>query len=177
VRSAEGAPLGDVFSFMSGLYFRGKIAYARHFGRPPLGLPGGLVISPCEGLRHPDERVTRERLRVWAEVDIDLAEPRYLGPMETHVKALAAALASDCQVILLGSVATPKYVKPLLDAFGERLLFPEDFVGRGDMSRGALLLRAAGADHELPYAPVATSRRSGAKPVPAAELRPFPAKK
>jgi hypothetical protein len=166
-----------VFSFMSGLYFRGKLAYSRHFGQPPQGLPGGLVISPCEGLRHPDERVTRARLREWAQVDIDLAEPRYLQPMLTHVRALASALDGDCQVVLLGSVATPKYVKPLLEAFGNRLVFPSDFVGRGDMSRGALLLRAARLDHELPYAPVAGTPRSGIKPVPAAQLRPLPEKK
>src|SRR2546421_1260861 len=138
VRAPEGAPLGEVFSFMSGLYFRGKLAYARAFGRPPQGLPGGLVISPTEGLRYPEERVTRARLLAWAEVDIDLAEPRYLAPFTAHVQALAAALDRRCRIVLLGSVATPKYVQPLLQAFGERLLFPSDFVGRGDMSRGAL---------------------------------------
>src|SRR5215203_2835314 len=29
LRSTEGAPIGDVFSFLSGLYFRGKLAYAK----------------------------------------------------------------------------------------------------------------------------------------------------
>ena len=47
---------------------------------------------------------------------------------------------------------------------GGRLLFPTDFVGRGDMSRGALLLRAARADEELAYAPVATAVRRGKRP-------------
>jgi hypothetical protein len=174
VRSPGGAPLGEVFSFMSGLYFRGKLAYARAFGRPPPGLPGALVISPAEGLRYPEEMMTVERLRAWAKIDIDLGEPRYLAPLTTHLTALAAATDARCRFVLLGSVAEPKYVTPMLAAFGERLFFPSDFVGRGDMSRGALLLRAARLDHELPYAPVGASARKGVKPVPAAQLRPLP---
>jgi hypothetical protein len=171
VRSPQGAPLGEVFSFLSGLYFRGKLAYAQAFGRPPSGLPGALVISPTEGLRYPEERVTAERLRAWGTVDINVADPRYLAPLSTHARALAAA--TRCRIILLGSVATPKYVQPLLEAFGDRLMFPPDFVGRGDMSRGALLLRAARQEHELDYAPVASTPRQGAKAVPAAKLRPY----
>jgi hypothetical protein len=172
VRSPQGAPLGEVFSFLSGLYFRGKIAYARTFGRPPRGLPGALVISPTEGLRYPEEHVTADRLRAWAEVDIDAADPRYVVPLTRHIDALAAA--TDCRVILLGSVATSKYVQALLRAFGDRLLFPPDFVGRGDMSRGGLMLRAARQNLELPYIPVADSPRKGARPIPAAVLRPDP---
>ncbi|HUF36264.1 MAG TPA: hypothetical protein VMN37_09950 [Gemmatimonadales bacterium] len=66
--------------------------------------------------------------------------------------------------MLLGSVATGKYVDVLLDVVGERLLFPTDFVGRGDMSRGALLLRAARERTELAYEPVATAVRRGRRP-------------
>jgi hypothetical protein len=58
-------------------------------------------------------------------------------------------------------VATGKYVDVLLDVVGERLLFPTEFVGRGDMSRGALLLRAARAERELAYAAVAGAVRRG----------------
>jgi hypothetical protein len=158
VRSPEGAPLGEVFAFLSGLYFRGKLTYARAFARPPRGLPGALVISPAEGLRFPEERVTVDRLRAWADVDIHAANPRFTEPLLEHARALAAG--TTCAIVLLGSVATAKYVDPLLRAFGERLLFPADFVGRGDMSRGALLLRAARDGRELDYLPVATSSRS-----------------
>jgi len=35
LRAAGGAQLGDVFSFVSGLYFRGKLAYARRFAAAP----------------------------------------------------------------------------------------------------------------------------------------------
>jgi hypothetical protein len=171
VRSPQGAPLGEVFSFLSGLYFRGKMAYAQAFGRPPRGLPAALVISPTEGLRYPEEHVTADRLRAWAEVDIDAADPRYVVPLTRHIEALAAA--TDCRIILLGSVATSKYVQPLLRAFGDRLLFPPDFVGRGDMSRGGLMLRAARQQLELSYIPVSQSPRKGVRPIPAAVLRPY----
>ena len=62
---AEGAPLGDVFSFVSGLYFRGKLAYARRFAQPPdppdpVAAGGVLVITPNAGLRAADTPVTIE---------------------------------------------------------------------------------------------------------------------
>src|SRR6185295_17697354 len=66
--------------------------------------------------------------------------------------------------VLLGSVATDKYVQPLSRVFGDRLLFPRDFVGRGDMSRGAILLRAARAGRELSYVPIAETKRHGQRP-------------
>ena len=89
VRSREGAPLGEVFSFLSGLYFRGKLAYAEAFGRPPPGLRGALVISPSEGLRFPHERVDVARLRAWAQVPIDERNARFTAPLVEHAEALA----------------------------------------------------------------------------------------
>jgi len=162
VRSPGGAALGDVFTFLSGLYFRGKLTYARAFARPSHGLPGALVITAGEGLRYPEERVTAARLERWAGVPVDQTNPHFTGPLVAHAEALAAA-DDRCEVVLLGSVATGKYVDPLLHVFGKRLLFPSEFVGRGDMSRGALLLRAARAGKELPYAPVLGATRRGAR--------------
>jgi hypothetical protein len=66
--------------------------------------------------------------------------------------------------VLLGSIASPKYVDVLLDVFGDRLHFPLDFVGRGDMSRGGLLLRQATAGVELEYGPVRGAVRRGTRP-------------
>ena len=34
-----GAPIGEVFSFLSSLYFRGKLTYAQRFAAPPTGVP------------------------------------------------------------------------------------------------------------------------------------------
>jgi predicted kinase len=164
LRSAEGAPLGELFSFVSGLYFRGKMTYAQAFGRVPAGLSGGLVISPAEGLRFLHERVTLDRLREWADVDIDEKNRRFTEPLMAHAAALDATYGARMRIVLLGSVATDKYVGPLSRVFGNRLLFPEDFVGRGDMSRGAILLRAARAGRELSYAPVAETARHGRRP-------------
>jgi hypothetical protein len=143
LHSQEGAPLGELFSFVSGLYFRGKMTYAEAFGRAPEGLTGGLVISPSEGLRFLHERITVERLRAWADVDIDERNARFTEPLIAHAAALDRAHGAHTRFVLLGSVATEKYVGPLSQVFGDRLLFPSDFVGRGDMSRGAILLRAA----------------------------------
>jgi len=160
VRSAGGAPLGEVFSFMSGLYFRGKLAYVRAFA--PAG--GALVITPSGGLCPPDTRVDLARLAEWADVGISAAEPRYREPLVRDARALAERLPRRAEVVLLGSVATGKYVEPLLEALGSRLVFPRDFVGRGDMSRGALMLRSAAASRELTYMAVSANLHRGARP-------------
>ncbi len=72
--------------------------------------------------------------------------------------------AGDPHCVLLGSVASAKYTAPLLEVFGERLLFPVDFVGRGDMSRGGLMLRHARSGIELPYVPVRGAQLHGTRP-------------
>ena len=164
LRAQEGAPLGEVMSFLSGLYFRGKLSYARVYQRPPEGVPGVLVITPREGLRSPDVDVTLKQLQRWARVPIDLREPRYRKPLERDAKRLFRLAGADCDVVLLGSVASGKYVEPLTAVFGERLLFPTAFVGRGDMSRGGLLLRAVDDGRELDYAPVAGAVVHGPRP-------------
>jgi hypothetical protein len=160
----EGSPLGSVFSFVSGLYFRGKLTYAEAFAAPPPGLPGSLVITQSRGLVRPDARVTIDDLRHMASVPIDGGDPRYHEPLARDASLLAASLPPDCPVVLLGSVATTKYLDPLLKAFGERLLFPIDFVGRGDMSRGGLMLRCAQARTELTYVPALGAVRRGQRP-------------
>jgi len=171
VRDGSGATLGEVFSFLSGLYFRGKLAYARAFTRPLAEHAGIYVITPTEGLRLADELVDLERLRAFARVDIASNDPRYREPLDRDVRRLAAHVGADGEVILLGSIATNKYVDPLLAALGERLRFPADFVGRGDMSRGGLLLRCVRAGVELEYVPVHEAVRRGPRP---SRLQPLP---
>src|SRR5687768_10445896 len=169
IRSAEGAAIGDVFSFVSGLYFRGKLAYARRFARPPDPLDpvtagGVLVITPNAGLRSADTAVTLASLQAFAGVDIDLKNPRYRAPLEQGARALWEAVGPDCEVVLLGSIASGKYVELLLPIFGERLMFPPHFVGRGDMSRGGLMLRCVAAGVELDYVPLEGAVRHGQRP-------------
>jgi hypothetical protein len=151
LRRKEGAPLGEVFAFLSGLYFRGKLAYARAFAAPPPGVPGVVVITTNEGLRGPSFPLTIARLRRYARGDIDLRDARYRRPLQRDAKLLAAAAGPDCEVVLLGSVATGKYVDLLLKVFGPALRFPAEFAGRGDMSRGGLMLRCVDAGRELEY--------------------------
>ena len=169
LRSAEGTSLGDVFSFVSGLYFRGKLAYARRFAQPPdpadtVAAGGVLVITPNAGLRSPDTRITRDSLEAFAAVSIDLANPAYRRPLEAGAVSLRDAVGPDCEVVLLGSIASGKYVEVLQPIFGDRLVFPPAFVGRGDMSRGGLMLRCVLAGVELEYAPVAGAARRGQRP-------------
>jgi len=164
LRKPDGAPLGEVFSFLSGLYFRAKLAYARAFAHPPAGMPGALVITPGDGLRRADERITLRRLRRFAGVRIDPSEYRYRRPLERDGRGLAAEAGPDCQIILLGSIATGKYADVLEGVFGDRLRFPAEFVGRGDMSRGGLMLRCVDSLQPLSYIPVEGAIRRGPRP-------------
>jgi hypothetical protein len=169
LRESEGAPIGEVFSFLSGLYFRGKLTYARAFAAPPepqsaISGAGIFVITPTAGLRSADTLVTRNALLRFAAVDVDPADARYRRPLERSAGALAADIGTECDVVLLGSIASPKYVDVLLRIFAERLLFPAEFVGRGDMSRGGLMLRCAASGEQLTYIPVAGAVRHGQRP-------------
>jgi hypothetical protein len=155
LRSPQGAALGSVFSFVSGLYFRGKASYARRFARVRSGLPSALVMTAGGGLCPLDEPVTVDRLRGWARVAVREDNPHFTAPLFRHACELSDAHGENARFVLLGSVATKKYVAPLLEVFGARLLFPRDFAGRGDMSRGSLLLKAVRDGHELDYVPVA----------------------
>src|SRR5207245_2232453 len=163
VRVGAGAPLGEVFSFLSGLYFRGKLTYARAFARPPDGRAGVFVITPTDGLRPADEPVDVARLRRFATVDIEGDDPRYREPLDRDARRLARRIGARGEVVLLGSIATGKYIDPLLAVLGERLRFPAEFVGRGDMSRGGLLLRSERTGAELNYVSVLDVVRRGSR--------------
>jgi len=158
LHSRGGAPLGDVFAFVSGLYFRGKMTYARAFGHSENAEPAALVMTAGGGLCTLDEPLTLERLRRWNAVDIHHENPHFTAPLLRHATLLLEAHSEETRFVLLGSVASRKYVEPLLEVFGERLLYPTDFLGRGDMSRGSLLLRAVREGRELAYGPVETRR-------------------
>jgi hypothetical protein len=169
LRAADGAQLGDVFSFVSGLYFRGKLAYARRFAAAPdpvepVSAGGVLVITPNAGLRAADAPVTLETFLSFAATSIDLNNGTYRQPLERGARALLDAVGPDCEIVLLGSIASGKYVEVLQPIFREKLVFPPAFVGRGDMSRGGLMLRCVDAGVELDYAPVAGAVRHGARP-------------
>ena len=136
--------LGRAFAFMSGLYFRGKLSYAERFGE-------ALVITPTRGLQPASLPFNLKMLREFAVGDVSLDNPEYRLALERDVKALARRISADGQVVLLGSVASGKYVDVLLPVLGDRLRYPLSFIGRGDMSRGGLLLRSAANGEELEY--------------------------
>lgn len=163
-RSPEGVTVEEAFTFMSSLYFRGKITYARHFAAPPpeLALGSGddgiLVIAPGYGLVPPSWRITRERMKKLSHTPVDLKNRSYCEPLQAHAEQLSA-IVPDSKVVLLGSVATGKYVDVLLPVFGDRLLFPREFAGAGDMKRGGMLLRAVREGRELEYVTLDAPRR------------------
>jgi hypothetical protein len=159
LRSPPGATLGEAFSFLSGLYFRGKLAYAERFARPPVGQPGVQVITTDRGLLPADTMISARDLREFGAVDIQSDQPSYRAPLQRDLARLGEL--GDIEVVLLGSIATGKYVDVLMEVMGTRLLFPTAFVGRGDMSRGALLLRAARDGAELSYQTAAGAIRHG----------------
>ena len=163
LREPGGAPLGDVFSFLSGLYFRGKMAYVRRFAEPLGSIPGALVITPTRGLVPPESHITVDVLREFAAGAVEVRNAGYRGPLEMHARALAEH-APEAKMVLLGSIASDKYVDVLTGIFGERLVFPVDFVGRGDMSRGGLMLRCVTAGLELDYVPLEGAVRHGQRP-------------
>lgn len=153
LQSEEGVPIADAFAFMSALYFRGKIAYARRFAvpSPVVGGDGIFVITSGFGLVSPDWRLTPERIKRMQKIDVDVNTRNYTKPLKEHAQLLARALEPDAQVVLLGSVATGKYVDVLRPILGDLLRFPALFAGLGDMARGGLMLRAAREGRELAY--------------------------
>jgi hypothetical protein len=167
----KSVPVGEVFSFLSGLYFRGKLEYARTFAKPPRGVPGALVITSNRGLLDADSPISSADLEAFSQDQIDLANPRYRKPLARHTKTLVKSTPPECEFVLLGSIATNKYSGILIEAFGERLRFPAEFVGRGDMSRGGLLLRCVREQRELEYISVAGAVRHGVRPPKLPPLR------
>jgi hypothetical protein len=156
LRSPEGLPIGEAFCFMSALYFRGKMAYARRFAaawpEAPEQPASILVIAPGFGLVPPEWPLNLARLRKLARTPVDPEHRGYSGPLRRQVRELALRLPPAARIVLLGSIATGKYLDLLVPIMGGRLLFPRVFVGTGDMRRGALMLRAAASGEELEYA-------------------------
>ena len=164
-RTEEGVEIGDAFAFMSALYFRGKIAYARQFAvpSPVIGGDGIFIITSGYGLVPPDWRITEERMKRMRRIDIDVDARSYVKPLREHAQLIARALDQEgddtAEVVLLGSVATGKYVDVLWPILGKRLRFPAAFAGLGDMARGGLMLRAAPAGEELEYTTLDANRK------------------
>jgi hypothetical protein len=157
-----GAPIGEVFAWLSALYFRGKLAYARRFAAPPPALAKALVMAPGAGLRDADTRITAAELRAMGTVDVESAA--FIRPLRRDAAVVNQLCGGGARIVLLGSIATGKYIDTLLEVFGTRLLFPDSFVGRGDMSRGGLLLRAARSGEELSYVPIYNAVLHGPRP-------------
>ena len=171
LRGKSGVELGELFSFLSGLYFRGKLSYSSNFALPPIGVPGTVVITPTRGLMVPTEPLHLERLHEFAQVEIGLTERRFQEPFVQSAEHLVGQLRENCEVVLLGSIATGKYLDTLTSIFGNRLRFPAEFAGRGDMSSGGLLLRCVTEQRELTYVSLSRGARHSSRPPKLPRLR------
>jgi hypothetical protein len=158
----EAVSIGEVYTSISSLYFRGKLAYARRYARVPHSV-GVRIITSDRGLIAADAPVTLDDLSRMACVAIDEREPAYRRRLTESAVELVERLEDDSVVVLLGSLATRKYLDPLGDALGDRLRVPRDFIGLGDMSRGGLLLRAIAEGRELDYVPPPVHRGRSAE--------------
>jgi hypothetical protein len=146
-----GISLGEAFAFMSPLYFAGKLKYVSVFARQMGKIPGALIITPCRGLLAPEAVVNVEELREICGERIVAKNPKYRDPLERDLRALSEAIGTPWRVVLLGSIATKKYIPVLLETLGERLLVPREFVGMGNMQRGALMMRCSREKARLEY--------------------------
>jgi hypothetical protein len=72
----SGAPLGEVYQFISSLYFRGKLEYAEKFKNPPSGVPGVHIITGA-GLKLPETVIRLEELRRISATPIDAENSAY----------------------------------------------------------------------------------------------------
>ena len=161
---AGSATLGEIYSFISGLYFRGKIAYAAAFSSVPGQSSNALVIVPGLGLLPPQTVFSPEQLRATAQIDVDEDNPIHHDTLLAAAGSIDRATGHQCSFVLLGSIASAKYTTALLKVLDRRLLFPAEFVGRGDMSRGGIMLRSAASGEELTYIPVSGAQLRGPRP-------------
>src|SRR4051812_24251563 len=97
--SPGGVTLGEAFSFLSGLYFRGKLAYADRFARPPGGQRGVQVITTDRGLLQADSPVGCRELREFGSLDIRADHPGYREPLARDLAQLSRGPETD--VVLL----------------------------------------------------------------------------
>ena len=183
LQTPGGAPVCEVFAFLSSLYFRGKLAYARAFARPPRALQGVYVITPGAGLLHEATAVTAEHLRGFASVAVDHLNEHYAAPLLRDVKALAAGAGDDARFVLLGSIASSKYVDPLLQVLGyaravpRRLRRPRrheprrTFATRRPRRSRARLRPAGGCNPQWPAPGAAAQESSGIRHVGDEERR------
>jgi hypothetical protein len=100
LRSPAGIELGRVFSFLSGLYFRGKLTYARAFAEEVGGVDPILVITPERGLLPPETRVTLKMLGGAAKDDDLKDEIKAALPMHERHLARAREVAAQLNMAL-----------------------------------------------------------------------------
>jgi hypothetical protein len=103
------------------------------------------------GLVPHDMLIRMSTLRIFSRGAINVTNRRYCSSLQCSAKQLVRQVGSECEVVLLGSIASGKYLMLLSPIFARWLRVPAEFIGRGDMSRGGLLLRCVNDNRELTY--------------------------
>jgi hypothetical protein len=154
---STGISLGEAYSFMSPLYFRGKLAYAAAFARPTKpNLAGIQVITPSKGLLTPGTTLNLAALQSLGADRIVHHDPGYRDPLQRDLALLSSAIDTHTRLVFLGSLASKRYLPHLLEGLGSRLLVPRLFPGMGNMQRGALLLGCVREQRQLEYVSAAS---------------------
>jgi hypothetical protein len=160
----KGITLGEAYSFMSSLYFRGKLAYATAFASQIHNLLSIQIITPSRGLLPPRTTLSLADFLDLGVERILEKNPRYRDPLERDLRKLSESLGEDGKVIFLGSLGTKRYIPLLKEILGHRILVPRDFLGMGNMRRGAVLLRCVREHCQLTYVTLASAEELMRKP-------------
>ena len=149
-----------------------QATYASRFGRPPPSLPPALVITPTRGLQSPSLPISRSLIEEFASLDWH-RPTRAFWIRSSRVRVSFVHRSSQrCAWSCSGASRRAGTSSRWRASSRAGCNYPAEFVGRGDMSRGGLLLRHAEEGRELDYVPLAAGlTRHGAKPP---KLPPLP---
>ena len=108
LHSKAGAPIGEIFTFLSGLYFRGKLAYAEAFARPPNGLSSGVfVITSNRGLLAPSVRLTLDDLASLARTASTVLQSSFVTPSSAMPRRWRRRLARGASLFCWAASPPP----------------------------------------------------------------------
>jgi hypothetical protein len=108
-RLREGvATIGEVYSFISGLYFRGKMMYAEAFRAAPAGVPAVLVMVPGAGLVPPETIIDAGQLRAIAGISVAEDNPEFRDPCDDSRQIAGRARRKGLRLRVAGQCSERK---------------------------------------------------------------------
>ena len=83
--------------------------------------PMSLTLADLKARPRKETVFTVEQFRYMASVPVDSADARYRLPLENACRTLDEIAGPNCDFVLLGSVATLKYLEPMFAALAARI--------------------------------------------------------